>query len=404
MSLIRAAIPLVLGLVALELLWGTATRRMVYRLPDSVADFGCAAMSQVVGLAVTALTVGAYALVAGALSPFRAQVGRAPLAWIIVFLLVDLGQYLTHRLSHRVNLLWACHAVHHSSEEFNYAVGLRNSAFHGFLIWVFFLPLAVAGVPWRMVAVCYGSNVLYQFWLHTRLIGRLGVLEAVLNTPSHHRVHHGTDSIYLDRNFGGVLIVWDRLFGTFREEQAEPRYGTVTPLASWNPVWANVHGFALIRSAWRRAPDWRGRLRAVFGPPEALDTIEPSPLPAIPPRGVALYAAAHFGLAIAAVLGVVLPASSPTALRSGSAALVLATLGVLGGLLDGRPWAGSAEWARLAALLVAGALLPAGAPLRLGIAVTAVISGLWLSHHLPVRAPLAGTPPLPAPVSSPARS
>lgn len=402
MSLILLAIPVVIGLVALELLWGTATRRMVYHLPDSVADFGCAAMSQVVGLAVTAVTVGGYALMASTLAPLRREVAATPFAWITVFLLVDLGQYLIHRLSHRVNVLWACHAVHHSSEEFNFAVGLRNSAFHGFLIWVFFLPLAVVGVPWRMVAVCYGSNVLYQFWLHTRLIGRLGVLEAVLNTPSHHRVHHGTDSIYLDRNFGGVLIVWDRLFGTFREEQAEPRYGTVTPLASWNPVWANVQGFALIRSAWLRAPDWRGRLRAVFGPPEALHTVEPSPLPVIPPRRVALYAAAHFGLAIAAVLSVVLPASSPVLLRSGAAALVLATLGVLGGLLDGRQWAGTAEWARLAALVVVGALLPAGAPLRLGIVLTAGISGLWLSHHLGMRNPLAGAPPPPAAVSRPA--
>ena len=361
MSLIRVAIPVVLGLVALELLWGTATRRMVYRLADSVADFGCAAMSQVVGLAVTAVTVGGYALVAGTLAPLRRDVAATPFAWITVFLLVDLGQYLIHRLSHRVNVLWACHAVHHSSEEFNYAVGLRNSSFHGFLIWVFFLPLAVAGVPWRMVAVCYGINVLYQFWLHTRLIGRLGVLEAVLNTPSHHRVHHGTDSIYLDRNFGGVLIVWDRLFGTFRQEEAEPRYGTVLPLASWNPVWANVQGFTLIRNAWRRAPDWRGRLRAVVGPPEGLGTAEPSPLPAVPSPRVALYVAAHLGLAIAACLGVVLPASSPTVLRLGVGAFVLVTLGVLGGLLDGRPWAGPAERARLAALMVAGVLAATGA-------------------------------------------
>lgn len=380
MSLIRVAIPFVLGLVVLELLWGAIRRRTVYRLADSVADFGCAAMSQVIGLAVTAVTVAGYALAVDALTPFRDQVAGTPLAWITVFLLVDLGQYLLHRLSHRVSVLWACHAVHHSSEEFNYAVGLRNSSFHGFLIWVFFLPLAVAGVPWRMVAVCYGLNVLYQFWLHTRLIARLGPLEAVLNTPSHHRVHHGTDAAYLDRNFAGVLIVWDRLFGTFREEAAEPRYGTVTPLASWNPVWANFHGFALIAHAWRRAPDWRGKLFALFGPPEKVRPAQPSPLPVMPRPALAFYAAGHLALAIAAILGVVLPAGFPGGLRLGTGAMALATLGVLGGLLDRRRWASPAEAARLLALIVAG-LLTADIPARLGLVLVGAVSALWLGRE-----------------------
>jgi hypothetical protein len=300
-------------------------------------------------------------------------------AWITVFLLVDLGQYLIHRLSHRVSVLWACHAVHHSSEEFNYAVGLRNSSFHGFLIWVFFLPLAIAGVPWHMVAVCYGLNVLYQFWLHTRLVGRLGPFEAVLNTPSHHRVHHGIDAPYLDRNFGGVLIVWDRLFGTFRREAETPHYGILTPLASWNPVWANIHGFALIAAAWRRAPDWQGRLHAVFGPPEALGPAPPCPPPAPPVRAVAFYTAAHLLLAIAVILGVVLPASYPSTLRLLAGGLVLATLGVLGGLLDGRPWAGPLERVRVGALMAAALLLPSENAVQFGAALGGAVSLFALS-------------------------
>jgi sterol desaturase/sphingolipid hydroxylase (fatty acid hydroxylase superfamily) len=382
-SLISAAIPIVLALIALELLYGALRKRTVHRLADSLADFGCAAMSQVVGLSVTAVTIGGYALTVEALAPYRPQIAEGVGAWITVFLLVDLGQYLIHRLSHRVSLLWACHAVHHSSEEFNYAVGLRNSSFHGFLIWVFFLPLAVAGVPWRMVAVCYGLNVLYQFWLHTRLIGRLGPLELVFNTPSHHRVHHGTDAPYLDRNFGGVLIVWDRMFGTFRREEAEPRYGTLTPLASWNPVWANLHGFALIAAACRRAPNFRARLRTVFGPPEALGPGRPSSSSscAPPPRGVALYAAGHIGFAIAVTLGVVIDAALPGALRLGAGAFVIATLGVLGGLLDGRQWARSAEAARLAGLVSAGLLLSPEMPVGLGIVMLGVLSVFWLSRE-----------------------
>lgn len=378
MSLIRTAIPLVLGLVVLELLWGALRRRRVYHLVDSIADFGCAAMSQVIGLTVTALTVGAYAAVASELSAVREEMAGTPLVWISVFVLVDLGQYLLHRVSHRVNVLWACHAVHHSSQEFNYAVGLRNSSFHGFLLWVFFLPLAVAGVPWRIVAVSYGLNVLYQFWLHTRLIGRLGPLEAVLNTPSHHRVHHGTEAHYLDRNFAGVFIVWDRLFGTFQEEGQEPRYGTTLPLASWNPVWANFHGFALISHAWRRAPDWRGRCSAIFGPPDPRGSVRTSDLPAMPRRGVAFYCAGHLALAITAIIGIVLPAGLPAGLRLGAGVIALGTLGILGGLLDGRRWAQPAEATRLLLLLIA-ALPTAEIPVRAGLLLIAVVSGWWLA-------------------------
>ena len=191
MSVIRVAIPVVLGLVALELLVARVRRRRTYSFVDSIANLGCGAMSQVVGLAVTAVSVGTYALAADMLA-VQHRLGAPSWpggvgGWTAAFVLVDLGQYLVHRLSHRVALLWACHAVHHSSTELNYGVALRNSSFHGFFTWAFVLPLAAVGVPWRTVAVCYGANVLYQFWLHTRLVGRLGWLEWILNTPSHHR-------------------------------------------------------------------------------------------------------------------------------------------------------------------------------------------------------------------------
>lgn len=381
MSLIRVAIPIVLGLTLLELAWGLVRRRRVHGLADSVTDFGCGAMSQVIGLGVTAVTVGGYAATSAALAPYRSEIDATAAAWVVVFLVVDLGHYALHRLSHRVNVLWACHAVHHSSEEFNYVVGLRNSSFHGFLIWVFFLPAAIAGVPWRMVAVCYGVNVLYQFWLHTRLIGRLGPLEALLNTPSHHRVHHGTDDHYVDRNFAGVLIIWDRLFGTFVPEGAEPRYGVVVPLESWNPVWANFQGFALIGAAWRRAPDWRGRVRAIFGPPESLGQAAQSGPPSHPSRGVAVYTAAHFILSVAVVLGVVHPSATPTLLRIGGAGFVLATLGILGGLLDGRAWALRWEWARVASIVGMAVALPAEPALRIGLATVAAASAMWLTRE-----------------------
>src|SRR5512146_71661 len=256
MSIIQAAIPLFFALMAAELWVGRARGLPVHRLNDTIADLGCGVLSQVTGIFVKLLSLGAYALVAEhwalqrwlavpvvpdadplsllTTAPFVAIAVRPAAVWLTVFLLVDLGQYLLHRLS----------------------------------LWVFFLPLALAGVPWRIVGACYALNVVYQFWLHTRLIGRLGSLELVLNTPSHHRVHHGVDPKYLDRNYGGVLIVWDRLFGTFQGEEEEPTYGVTRPLASWNPVWANLDGFADIARRWRASAGWRERLRAVFGPPE----------------------------------------------------------------------------------------------------------------------------------------
>lgn len=371
MSLWHAAVPLVAAMLALE--YGVARRahRSVFQAPDTLADLGCAVVSQIVGLAVAAVTVGGYRVVeqhvaaqGGSLGiPWQAgspvtitagwaevdMVGGALISWVTVFLLVDLGQYLIHRLSHRVNLLWACHMVHHSSDQLNLAVAVRNSAFHGLFIWVFFLPGAWLGIPWRMVAVCYGLNVLYQFWLHTRLVGRLGWFERVFNTPSHHRVHHGREPKYLDRNFGGVLILWDRLFGTFQEEEEEPAYGP--PLPSWNPVWANIHGFAQIATAWRRADSPRSRLQAIFGPPEVLPELATPPMKPPTPLLTA-YVSAQMLAAVGATLLVVLPNSQPTAVRGLVAALSVVTVGSAGALLDGRRWALPAEVIRLTVVTV----------------------------------------------------
>jgi sterol desaturase/sphingolipid hydroxylase (fatty acid hydroxylase superfamily) len=253
MSVLHAAVPLFFGLMSVE--WIVASRRglRVYAWRDSVMDLGSGILSQICGVYLALLSIEAYRLVEQAAvergmtilvwpqgGPLSSP--EAALAWMAVFNLVDFGQYGMHRASHRVSLLWACHLVHHSSEELNYAVALRNSSLHGLFLWMVPLPLALVGVPWRVFAVCYGVNVAYQFWLHTRVVGRLGPLEQVLNTPSHHRVHHGRDPEYVDRNFGGVFIVWDRLFGTFAQERQEPAYGISPRLSRSDPVWAKRVG------------------------------------------------------------------------------------------------------------------------------------------------------------------
>jgi len=143
-----------------------------------------------------------------------------------------------------MNVGWATHIAHHQSEEYNLSVALRQGVFQGFFFNFFYLPLAFLGFPPVVYIVCSQINTIYQFWIHTRTVGKLGFLERFMHTPSHHRVHHGRDAKYIDRNHAGVFIIWDKMFGTFQEEEEEPNYGLVSPLQSWNPVWGQVHYFA----------------------------------------------------------------------------------------------------------------------------------------------------------------
>src|SRR5262249_13884093 len=207
---IRSAIPFFLALILVE--WLIAGSR-VYRLNDSISDLGAGIGQQIFAIPLNALLVAAYIWVSKTTA--LAKWPEASIwSWIVAFLLVDLCYYWFHRASHRVNFIWATHIVHHQSEEFNLSVALRQSWIQSLFSMVFYLPLATLGVPLEVALGAIALNTIGQFWFHTRVIGRLGWLEWVLNTPSHHRVHHGRNPKYLDKNYAGVLIIWDRLFGT----------------------------------------------------------------------------------------------------------------------------------------------------------------------------------------------
>jgi sterol desaturase/sphingolipid hydroxylase (fatty acid hydroxylase superfamily) len=198
------------------------------------------------------------------------ELERTPwLHWTVALLGVDFLYYFWHRAGHEVRVLWAIHAVHHQSEDMNLGVALRQPALQAPTVVLFFLPLACLGVTPLALTVAYACNLIYQFFVHTQAVRSLGPLEWVLNTPSHHRVHHGCDSEYLDKNYGGVLIVWDRCFGTFTAERQAPRYGVTTPLASFNPLWANLCEFALLVRQSRRATSAREWFRLWLGHPAA---------------------------------------------------------------------------------------------------------------------------------------
>lgn len=191
--------------------------------------------------------------------------------WGLLFLGQELCYYAYHRCAHRVRWFWATHAVHHSPNELTWANALRLGATgHLTGTGLFFVPLVWLGFEPRQVLACVSVNLIYQFWLHATWLPRLGPLEWVFNTPSHHRAHHGSQPRYIDCNFGGVLIVFDRLFGTFvPEADAEPpRYGLVEPLHSHNPITIALHGWVALLHDLRYAQDWRSRLMVLFGPPE----------------------------------------------------------------------------------------------------------------------------------------
>jgi len=412
-DLVTASIPLFFLLIGVELLVARWRHHRVYRLADSLTDLSLGTMSQLAGVFVAVGTIALYAWVAAAFSVQSligapAWIARPPwsasgadlaaaASWATVFLLDDLAYYWTHRCSHEVNLLWAGHVVHHSSEEYNLTVALRQSGLHGLFTWVFYLPLALAGVPVTMWVTCHALNLIYQFWIHTREIDRLPrPFEAILNTPSHHRVHHGINPRYQDKNYAGVFIIWDRLFGTFEPEREPPVYGITKPLASWNPVWANLHVFADIARTVVRARGWRDRWRVIFGrpgwrpaelgPSERLRAVDPDSYhkydpPA--PGAVRAYAVVQFAAVVAASLALLTAADGlPPSQRLAGVFYLVVALANIGGLLEGRSWALLAEPARLAVAIVVGiALLFQGkAPLAtaIGLAAFAAASMVWV--------------------------
>jgi len=362
-SYIVLAIPAFFLLIGIELIAVRIAGRNDYRLADSVGDLSCGIVQQLLEVFLKTALFAGYAFVFE-----RLRVATMPsssgLAWVACFVGVDFFYYWFHRMSHEVNAIWATHVVHHQSEDFNLAVALRQGAFQGCMSWVFYLPLAWMGFPPAMFLTIVSINTLYQFWIHTQLIGRLGPLEGVLNTPSNHRVHHGRNPKYVDRNHGGTLIVWDRLFGTYQAEEEAPVYGITTPLASWNPVWANVHYWVELVGLARRAtglgdrlrvflkpPGWRPEALGGFQQPRDVDVASYRKWESNPPKAWVRYAFVQFILALGAASFLLFRQDtlSTRALALG-AGLILASLVVIGSLLENRRWAIPAEGVRLLAI------------------------------------------------------
>jgi sterol desaturase/sphingolipid hydroxylase (fatty acid hydroxylase superfamily) len=268
------AIPFFLLLLIME--W-TAARKLEHiesgQAPAGAFHTGDSWASISMGLVSVATTAGwkfiallGYAAIYAYLAPWHLS-SHEWYTWVIALVGVDLLYYTYHRIAHRVRLIWATHQAHHSSEYFNFATALRQKWNNSgeILMWI---PLPLLGIPPWMVFASFSVSLIYQFWIHTERIGKMWrPVEYVFNTPSHHRVHHGRDPEYLDKNYGGILIIWDRVFGSFQPELFRPHYGLTKPVDTFNIWRLQTHEYVAIAHSVRAAPRWRDKLRYIFGPP-----------------------------------------------------------------------------------------------------------------------------------------
>ncbi|MFC9961160.1 sterol desaturase family protein [Streptomyces nigra] len=236
-----------------------------YEVRDTATSMSMGAGSQVIALPWKAVVIVAYAALYS-VAPWQLSPGSV-WTWVLLFFAEDLAYYAFHRAHHRVRLLWASHVVHHSSVRFNLSTALRQSwtPMSGLPFW---MPLALLGIPPWMILLQQSISLIYQFFLHTERVDRLWrPIEFVFNTPSHHRVHHGSNNVYLDRNYGGILIIWDRLFGTFQPEGERVVYGLTKNIDTYNPLRVAFHEYTATWRDIRTATRWRDRAGYAFGPP-----------------------------------------------------------------------------------------------------------------------------------------
>jgi sterol desaturase/sphingolipid hydroxylase (fatty acid hydroxylase superfamily) len=266
-DLIQLAIPAFILLVVIEAVVDAVMKRDLYDVKDTAASLTMGIGNVLVSLVSKGLVFAIFTL-AHRFALFT--IGYQWWAWVLAFFADDFSYYCFHRTSHECRFFWASHVVHHSSQRYNLSTALRQTWTGGFFSFVFWLWMPLAGFQPIMIFTMQAVSLLYQFWIHTEIVRRIGVLELVMNTPSHHRVHHATNPQYIDRNHAGILIIWDRLFGSFEPEQEPCVYGLTTNIGSFNPLRIAFHEWVAIWRDVRRAHGLRAKATAVFGNPGAV--------------------------------------------------------------------------------------------------------------------------------------
>ena len=268
-NLIAYVVPVFTLMILCEFIYGYLKKKNNYRLNDTVTSIGLGLMSRypaLLGLGVQGLV---YAFISNQFN-LGLLASYDPYVWVIAFILYDLSYYWLHRSHHQIKVLWASHVVHHHGEEYNLSTALRQTGTDFLFKWIFYTPMLLLGIPVEIFVTVAALNLIYQFWVHTEHIKRLGILDYIFVTPSNHRIHHAQNKEYIDANYGGVFILWDRMFGTFIDEREDlkPIYGTSKPLNSWNPLWANLEVWSeMIKDTWR-TKKWRDKVALWFSTPK----------------------------------------------------------------------------------------------------------------------------------------
>ncbi len=378
MTLIALAVPFFLLALLLELTVDRLKQTGYYRSNDAINSLSAGILSEstgyftkLVSYSIWGFVLSNFALFDWQRSWFDASMSGI-LLWVLAAVLWDFCYYWNHRFGHEISVLWAAHAVHHQSEEYNLSTALRQTS-SGFVFgWIFYVPLFLIGIPADVLVTVAAVNLIYQFWVHTRFINRMGILDRILVTPSNHRVHHAQNARYIDKNYGGIFVLWDRLFGTFTEESdLEPViFGVRKPLANWNPIWANFQVYSHLLFDAVNTRRWRDKVAVWFGRtgwrPADVDAAYPRRInalteftkydPTITP-GRRRYVLAQFVIVIATALLI----SVVFAEQGASAVLVpllllwtqLYTLGLLN---EDRSYAANFELVRLYVVLPIGVL------------------------------------------------
>lgn len=395
MNPIVFAIPIFMLSILLEAWLCYRRRNGAYNISDAITSLHLGVLSQVSGAFLHLFGVGIYAAVFAYFGATSWSLDNL-WVWLLALLLYDFCYYWVHRFGHEVNLMWAAHQVHHSSEYFNLSTALRQSSTTALWAWPFYLPMAVLGVPPLMFVGVAMIDLLYQYWVHTELIGKLGWFDRVFVSPSNHRVHHGQNDYCIDKNYGGILIIWDRLFGSFVDERADEKivYGMRTPLASYDPIYGNLNVYHDLWQQSKTLPRWRDKIAHWFAPPSGwgnplphLDTAQCQQFDLRTSSSLQWYGVLHYGLMVAYATHFIAQAEMFSSAQKNAYALLITLAAFsLAALLQRRPLAIRIEQGRL--LLFMMLLLPAewfGWPLHwslrlLGIGMLAA-SSWWLQQR-----------------------
>ncbi len=266
---VAIAIPIFFFLLGLEWYISQKKQKVVYNFRDSVLNISCGIIERGMNLLFYLIMFVFYYWLYNEYRMFTFDQSHF-LTWTAALILLDFIYYWHHRFSHEINVLWGAHVAHHSSNEFNGTVAFRNSFVPLFIKLLWWVPLPVLGFSPQIIFTMVLVNGLYQFILHNRFIGKLGWLEYILVTPSSHRVHHGSNAKYLDKNYGAVFIIWDRLFGTFTPEEEEPEFGLTKKLVTQNPITVYVHHWVDLIRLSQREKSWKKRMQIWFGRPSRI--------------------------------------------------------------------------------------------------------------------------------------